>query len=207
MLNTLIGLSFMIFLGLLILWYTGRRRQNPSKITGRHVLYSLALVVVLISISSAIPSSTSESNSSEAESSSVNSTASSSAKETENDILAGYSAKELKSYNSGLIDSLNEDQDYANKGKTKYNASLYIDTLGYDSRGLIVKVTSEFSSLDKDSKTAVGQYAQNLANAQVVIQGDSVDEESTPTTQIYYGSKKIGHSKLTNGIEFKWNKS
>ena len=85
MLNTLIGLSFMVFLGLLILWYTGRRRQSPSKITGRHVLYSLALVIVLISISSALPGSTSESNSSEVESSAVSSKDSSSAKETENE--------------------------------------------------------------------------------------------------------------------------
>lgn len=208
MLNTLIGLSFMVFLVLLYLWYSRRGRQTASIIPGKYVLYSLGLVVVLLVVSSTLPGGNTDNSSKTAESSSVSSSSKKSSKSTtENDILAGYSAKELKAYNSGLIDSLGEDQGYANDGKDKYNASLYVDTLSYSNRGLVVKVTSEFAGLDKDSKTSVGQYAQKLANAQVVIQGGDVTEESTPTTQIYYGSKKIGHSKLSNGNEFKWERA
>lgn len=208
MLNTLIGLSFMVFLVLLYLWYSRRGRQTASIISGKYVLYSLGVVVALLVVSSVMPRGNTDNSSKTAESSSISSSNTKSSKSTtENDILASYSAKELKSYNSGLIDSLDEDQGYANDGKDKYSASLYIDTLSYSNRGLVVKVTSEFSGLDKDSKTAVGQYAQKLANTQVVLQGGEVKEESTPTTQIYYGSKKIGHSKLTDGTEFKWEKA
>ncbi|WP_258115611.1 hypothetical protein [Levilactobacillus yiduensis] len=209
--SMLCSLSLIVLIILLFLWFRARRNKTESKITGKILGYAAGFWILFLALTVIFPTSDSNEASSSSESSSSisssSSSSSSSQSTTENDILAGYSAKELKSYNSGLIDSLNEDQGYANNGKKEYNASLYIDTLGYSSRGLIVKVTSEFASLDKDSKTVVGQYAQKLANAQVVLQGDNVSEESTPTTQIYYGAKKIGHSKLTNGTEFKWEKA
>lgn len=205
--NSLTGISAVVFGLLLYLWVNARRNQKKSRVTGKALGYSLAIVVVLFAISVVFPSSNNSSNETESSSSTASSSSkSSSESKTENDILASYSAKKLKKYNSALIDSLDEDQSYANDGKEKYNASLYIDTLSYNSRGLVVKVTSEFSSLVKDKKTAVAQYAQKLANTQVVLQGGEVSEESTPTTQVYYGNKKIGHSKMTNGIEFKWDK-
>lgn len=119
------------------------------------------------------------------------------------------SAKELKKYNSGLIDSLSEEQQWASDGKTKYNASLYIDNMKYDgNRGLLVYVSDEFPSLSKDDKTTVAKHAQSIANTQVVILGKDVEAESSPSTNVYSGSKKLGRSTMTsNDTEFKWFKS
>lgn len=211
MLNTLIGLSFMVSLVLLFLWYSSRRHQKSSRITGRHVLYSFGVLAVLLFISSAVSSPSVNNASKETTSSSVSSSSSKSSSQssTETDVLKDLSTKELKEYNSGLIDSLSEEQQWASDGNDKYNASLYIDNLKYDNnRGLLVYVSDEFSSLKKSDKTTVAKHAQSMANTQIVILGKDVDSESLPNTNVYYGSKKIGRSTmLSNGSDFKWYKA
>lgn len=210
MLNTLIGLSFMVSLVLLFIWYSSRRHQKPSRITGRYVLYSFGVLAALLFISSAVSSPSTADSSKETASSSVSSSSSSSSSERdENNVLQNLSTKELKTYNSGLIDSLSEEQQWASDGKTKYNASLYIDNMKYDSnRGLLVYVTDEFPSLSKNDKTTVAKHAQSMANAQVVILEKNVEAESSPSTNVYSGSKKLGRSTMTsNDTEFKWYKS
>ncbi|AYM03611.1 hypothetical protein D8911_11685 [Levilactobacillus brevis] len=210
MLNTLIGLSFMVSLVLLFIWYSSRRHQKTSRITGRYVLYSFGVLAALLFISSAVSSpSTSDSSKETASSSVTSSSSSSSSEKDENNVLQNLSTKELKTYNSGLIDSLSEEQQWASDGKTKYNASLYVDNMKYDSnRGLLVYVTDEFPSLSKNDKTTVAKHAQNMANAQVVILGKNVETESSPSTNVYKGTKKIGRSTmLSNDTEFKWFKS
>ncbi|KRL95538.1 hypothetical protein FD28_GL002507 [Levilactobacillus hammesii DSM 16381] len=169
------------------------------------------MLAVLLFISSAVYAPSASNTSKEATSSSVSSSSSKSSSQssTETDVLKDLSTKELKEYNSGLIDSLSEEQQWASDGKTKYNASLYIDNMKYDSnRGLLLYVSDEFPSLSKDNKNIVAKHAQGIANAQVAILGKDVDAESLPNTNVYYGSKKIGRSTmLSNDNDFKWYKA
>lgn len=204
MIDTLLGLSFIVFMVLGGIWYNARKHKTTSKISGKYVLYSLGVLVVLFFISTSLSKSSNNSPSSTAESSSTKKTSSST--RNENDALQELSDKELKRYNSGLTNSLSEEQQWANNGKDKYNVALYIDNLKYDSnRGLLVYVSDEFTTLKDTDKASVSQHAQQLANAQVVILGKEVNEDSMPVTSIYHGSEKLGRSKALSGnLKFKW---
>ncbi|WP_261811066.1 hypothetical protein [Levilactobacillus humaensis] len=204
MIDTLLGLSFIVFMVLGGIWYNARKHKTPSKVPGKYVLYSLGVLVVIFFISTSLSKPSNNSSSSTAESSSTKKASNNT--QDENDALQKLSGKELRKYNSSLIDSLNEEQQWANDGKNKYNESLYIDNLKYDSsRGLLVYVSDEFTTLKNTDRSAVSRHAQQLANAQVVILGKEVNEDSMPVTSIYHGSEKIGRSKALSGnLKFKW---
>lgn len=123
----------------------------------------------------------------------------------EYDVLSNMSDKELAKYNSGLLDSLSEEHGYADKGKKEYSPSLFIKNLKYNDRGLLVYVTDSFDSLSNKNKSAVATHAQQMANAQVLIEGKEINSDSMPTTSIYNGTKKLGRSTLSSdSSEFKW---
>lgn len=209
--NTLYNLLFITTIVLLFLWIRAKRKQTSSKVTGKIVLYSLAATLVLGAttgvaqhLTGATPTeSTSESSSKPSSSSSTSSS------DEDSDVLKNLSSKELKEYNSGLVDSLSEEQQWASDGNDKYNSALYIDNLKYDSgRGLLIYVSDDFNSLRKDDKTTVANHAQKMANTQITILGKEAGSEPTPNTNVYYGSKKLGRSTMfSNNTEFKWFKN
>lgn len=222
-LNTIQTIAILIFLLLVIWWIYAKRSKKNMPISGKSLLIALGASLLVSMASGAAYNSLSHSSTnaknniastnkttsgSNESSSSSSSSSAKSEKATENDILQSLSSKELKEYNAGLIDSLSEEQQFANDGKKNYNAALYIDNLKYDAnRGLLVYVSDEFVSLSKDDKSTVANHAQKMANAQVVILGKDVQSESLPITNVYLGSKKLGRSTALSGYsEFKWYK-
>lgn len=218
-LNTIQTIALLIFLLLIIWWVYAKRNKKNMPISGKNLLIALG-VSLLVSMASGTAynspshSSTNAKNditsTNKVASSSTESSSSSSSKPeetTENDVLQSLSTKELKKYNDGLIDSLNEDQSYSEKGNSKYNWSTYVDTMVYDNRGLIVKVTSDFTSLTDKNKSIVAQNSQGLANTQVILLDKDVQADSAPYTSIYMGEKRIGHSHSWNASKFKWDKN
>lgn len=222
-LNTIQTIAILVFLLLIIWWIYAKRKNKSMPISGKSLLIALAASLLVSMASGAAYNSLSHSstntkndvastnktasNSTESSSSSSSSSAESE-KTTENDVLQSLSSKELKKYNAGLIDSLSEEQQYANDGKESYNAALYIDNLKYDAnRGLLVYVSDEFTSLSKDDKSTVANHAQKMANTQIVILGKEVQSESLPITNVYWGNKKLGRTTAMSGYsEFKWYK-
>ncbi|AVK60564.1 hypothetical protein C5Z25_01715 [Lactobacillus sp. CBA3605] len=216
-------LSLVIFAILAGTWLYGKKAGKWQFISGKIVLYSLATAIVLYLIFIVaglfFGNPANKSNTETEQSSSVISSSSSSSKkessssssekdETAGNILSNMDAKELKEYNDSLLKSLNEDQGYANDGKKGYEYATYIDTLAFDhNKGLIVKVNSEFTTLNDAQKTTVANGAQKLAAAQLVIIGKDISADSSPIqTNVHYGADRVGHSKYTNSSEFKWTK-
>lgn len=221
-LNTIQTIALLIFLLLIIWWVYAKRNKKTMPISGKNLLIALGVSLLVSMASGAAYNSLSHSstnakndisstnkitNSSIENSSSSSSSSSKSEETTENDVLQSLSTKELKKYNDGLIDSLNEDQSYSEKGNSKYDWSTYVDTMVYDNRGLIVKVTSDFTSLTDKNKSIVAQNSQGLANTQVILLDKDVQADSAPYTSIYMGEKRIGHSHSWNASKFKWDKN
>lgn len=210
--DTITSLAALIFVGIIATWlYT--RIKNIQLPFSRKTILTTAIVSFLIMITFGSMSGNNTSNNSTTSNSSSSSVTSSkssspteSEKATEASVLQSLSKSELKAYNSGLIDSLGEDQNYSKNGKSSYDWSTYVDTMVYDNRGLVIKVTPDFLTLNDKDKTFVAKHAQGLANAQVVILGKEVDKDTSPHTSFYLGTKRLGHSKAWNTSEFKWSK-
>lgn len=117
----------------------------------------------------------------------------------------GLTTAENKKFNDGLIDSLNEDQSFASSGDDSYSWSQHIDTLKYDSnRGLIIKVTSDFTGLSIEDKNTIAGNTVGLAEAQLAIIGKNEDSTKTIHSNVYIGATKLGSSKFSNPREFNW---
>lgn len=216
-------LSLVVFAILAGAWFYGKKSGKWQFISGKIVLYSLAITIALyiIFIVAGLffgnpanePNTTTEQSSSSVSPSSSSSSSKEQSSNSEEDgkastILSKMSTTKLKEYNDDLLSSLNEDQGYANSGKKDYAYTTYIDTLAYDqNRGLIVEVNSDFTTLSDAQKAIVANGAQKLAVAQSVLSGsDELTDNSAPLTNIYYNGNKIGHAKFTNTSEFKWSK-
>ena len=222
-LNTIQTIAILIFLLLIIWWIYTKRSKKSMPISGKALLITLG-ISLLVSMASGVAynslshsstnakndiastDKTTTSSSTESSSSSAPSSSAKSEETTENDVLQSLTTKELKKYNSGLIDSLSEDQDFSENGNTKYDWATYVDTIVYGDRGLIVKVASDFTSLTDKNKSIVAQNSQGLANTQVILLGKDVRADSAPYTSIYMGEKRIGHSHSWNASKFKWDK-
>lgn len=119
----------------------------------------------------------------------------------------GLTKTENKKFNNSLIDGLNEDQSYASSGDDSYSWSQHIDTLKYDSnRGLIIKVTSDFTGFSISDRTTIAGNAVGLAEAQLAIIGKNEDGTKTIHSNVYEGTTKLGSSKFSNPREFNWKK-
>lgn len=207
--STITSLAALVFVGVIAIWLYARAKKIQLPFSGKTVLITAVASFLVMIVFGGMSGGSTSSSSTASDSDNSSAKSSSSAKSessTEADILQSLSKSELKEYNSGLIDSLGEDQDYSKNGKSSYDWSTYVDTMVYDNRGLVVKVTSDFPALSDKDKSFVVKHAQGLANAQVAILGKEVDKDASPHTSIYLGAERLGHSKAWNTSEFKWSK-
>ncbi|KRO00925.1 hypothetical protein [Companilactobacillus kimchiensis] len=117
----------------------------------------------------------------------------------------GLTKSQNDKFNSSLIDGLNEDQGYASSGDDSYSWAQYIDTLVYDNnRGLIIKVTSDFTNFSEKDKNTIAGNAVGLAEAQLAIMGKNDSGTKTIHSNVYMENTKLGSSKFSNPREFKW---
>jgi len=117
----------------------------------------------------------------------------------------GLTKKQNDKFNSSLIDGLDEDQGYASSGDESYSWAQHIDTLVYDNnRGLIIKVTSDFTNFSEEDKNTIAGNAVGLAEAQLAIMGKNDDGTKTIHSNVYMGDTKLGSSKFSSSREFNW---
>lgn len=142
---------------------------------------------------------------------------SSSAKESST--KASSSKKKADSINTKLMESLTEDQGFANgtldengnptQNGTKnpqYNWATHVQKIQWTKDKTIAVYMYDAENLNKSQLTTVAQSAQSAATATLLTEGKISDNESIKGihTTVYSGNNVIGHSKAFSPKEFKW---
>lgn len=162
---------------------------------------------------------TSSASSSSAQSSSKKeSSAKTSNSKKESSTKASSSKKKADSINTKLMESLTEDQGFANgtldengnptQNGTKnpqYNWATHVQKILWKDNGIEVYIY-DADNLTESQLTTVAQSAQSAATATLLTEGKISDKESVQGihTTVYSGNKAIGHSKVFSPKEFKW---
>ncbi|EMF0557115.1 hypothetical protein ACQUJC_000545 [Enterococcus faecium] len=116
---------------------------------------------------------------------------------------------DLLEQNKGFANgTLDENGNYTENGtpNPSFNWALTIDKITYENNLLKVIVNDNFLSLNKTEADAVSLSAQNAA-VSIISEDKNWDMKKAGSglyTQVYYNDNVIGHSKMTNVKEFKW---
>lgn len=203
-----------LVLAALVVWKLVLPDYHKKKYV-RMVLWSvLALGLVSAGIQGPTPADKKAASSSSAQSSSK--AKSSSAKESST--KTSSSKKKADSINTKLMESLTEDQGFANgtldengnptQNGTKnpqYNWATHVQKILWKDNGIEVYIY-DADNLTESQLTTVAQSAQSAATSVLYDNGkidDSKVSEGAFTT-VYSGNKAIGHSKVFSPKEFKW---
>lgn len=210
-----------IVLAALIVWKLVLPDYHKKKYV-RMVLWSvLALGLVSAGIQGPTPADKKAASSSSAQSSSKKeSSAKTSNSKKESSTKASSSKKESDSINTKLMESLTEDQGFANgtldengnptQNGTKnpqYNWATHVQKILWKDNGIEVYIY-DADNLTESQLTTVAQSAQSAATAILLTEGKISDKESIQGihTTVYSGNNVIGHSKVFSPKEFKWTK-
>ncbi|MFR0583003.1 hypothetical protein ACLUX0_01650 [Limosilactobacillus mucosae] len=216
-----------IVLAALIVWKLVLPDYHKKKYV-RMVLWSIfALGLVSAGIQGPTPadkkaaSSSSAQSSSKAKSSSKKeSSAKTSSNKKESSTKASSSKKKTDSINTKLMESLTEDQGFANgtldengnptQNGTKnpqYNWATHVQKILWKDNGIEVYIY-DAENLTESQLTTVAQSAQSAATATLLTEEKISDKESIQGihTTVYSGNNVIGHSKVFSPKEFKWAK-
>lgn len=130
-------------------------------------------------------------------------------KEVNLDIINEKIANDIKKQKGWAMGTLNSDGEPIDNGEPDdfFEHALYINELTYDGSDLEMQINGDFLKLNDDDKNFVANQAQNTANS---IIGE---EENWKTEKyqkrlylsIFNGKKLVGHSKISDLSEFKWN--
>jgi hypothetical protein len=216
-----------IVLAALIVWKLVLPDYHKKKYV-RMVLWSiLALGFVSAGIQGPTPADKKAASSSSTQSSSK--TKSSSAKESstktssskkESSTKTSSSKKKSDSINDKLMESLTEDQGWANGTLDKdgnpvqngekfpqFNWATHVQKILWKDNGIEVYIY-DADNLTESQLTTVAQSAQSEATAILLTEEKISDNESTQGvhTTVYSGNQVIGHSKVFSPKEFKWTK-
>lgn len=210
-----------IVLAALIVWKLVLPDYHKKKYV-RMVLWSIfALGLVSAGIQGPTPADKKAASSSSAQSSSKKeSSAKTSSNKKESSTKTSSSKKKADSINTKLMESLTEDQGFANgtldengnptQNGTKnpqYNWATHVQKILWKDNGIEVYIY-DADNLTESQLTTVAQSAQSAATSVLYDNGkidDSKVSEGVFTT-VYSGNKAIGHSKAFSPKEFKWNK-
>lgn len=214
-----------IVLAALIVWKLVLPDYHKKKYI-RMVLWSvLALGLVSAGIQGPTPadkkaaSSSSAQSSSKAKSSSKKeSSAKTSNSKKESSTKASSSKKKADSINTKLMESLTEDQGFANgtldengnptQNGTKnpqYNWATHVERLLWRDDNIEVYI-ADADQLSNAQLTTIAQSAQSAATS-VLYDDGKIDDSKVSDgvfTTVYSGNKAIGHSKVFSPKEFKW---
>lgn len=133
---------------------------------------------------------------------------------------ASSSKKKADSINTKLMESLTEDQGFANgtldengnptQNGTKnpqYNWATHVERLLWRDDNIEVYI-ADADQLSNAQLTTIAQSAQSAATS-VLYDDGKIDDSKVSDgvfTTVYSGNKAIGHSKAFSPKEFKWNK-
>lgn len=116
----------------------------------------------------------------------------------------------VKKYNKVLLDSLAEDQGFANKDDGQnYLWATYVDRVTIDrDKTLTVYITDDAMNLTKTDQKEIGHRAEKMATATLMTEGAISDQETIDGlfTVIKHGSDIVGRSKVMDNYEFKMKK-
>lgn len=210
-----------LVLAALVVWKLVLPDYHKKKYV-RMILWSvLALGLVSAGIQGPTPADKKAASSSSAQSSSKkeNSAKTSNSKK-ESSTKASSSKKKADSINTKLMESLTEDQGFANgtldengnptQNGTKnpqYNWATHVQKILWKDNGIEVYIY-DADNLTESQLTTVAQSAQSAATATLLTEEKISDNESTQGvhTTVYSGNEVIGHSKVFSPKEFKWTK-
>ena len=210
-----------IVLAALIVWKLVLPDYHKKKYV-RMVLWSIfALGLVSAGIQGPTPADKKAASSSSAQSSSKKeSSAKTSSSKKESSTKASNSKKKADSINAKLMESLTEDQGFANgtldendnptQNGTKnpqYNWATHVQKILWKDNGIEVYIY-DAENLTESQLTTVAQSAQSAATATLLTEGKISDKESIQGihTTVYSGNNVIGHSEVFSPKEFKWTK-
>lgn len=208
-----------IVLAALVVWKLVLPDYHKKKYV-RMVLWSvLALGLVSAGIQGPTPADKKAASSSSAQSSSKKeSSAKTSNSKKESSTKASSSKKKADSINTKLMESLTEDQGFANgtldengnptQNGTKnpqYNWATHVQKILWKDNGIEVYIY-DADNLTESQLTTVAQSAQSAATS-VLYDNGKIDDSKVSDgvfTTVYSGNKSIGHSKVFSPKEFKW---
>lgn len=208
-----------IVLAALVVWKLVLPDYHKKKYV-RMVLWSiLALGFVSAGIQGPTPADKKAASSSSAQSSSKKeSSAKTSNSKKESSTKASSSKKKADSINTKLMESLTEDQGFANgtldengnptQNGTKnpqYNWATHVQKILWKDNGIEVYIY-DADNLTESQLTTVAQSAQSAATS-VLYDNGKIDDSKVSDgvfTTVYSGNKAIGHSKAFSPKEFKW---
>lgn len=210
-----------IVLAALIVWKLVLPDYRKKKYV-RMVLWSIfALGLVSAGIQGPTPADKKAASSSSAQSSSKKeSSAKTSSNKKESSTKTSSSKKKADSINTKLMESLTEDQGFANgtldengnptQNGTKnpqYNWATHVQKILWKDNGIEVYIY-DAENLTESQLTTVAQSAQSAATATLLTEGKISDKESIQGihTTVYSGNNVIGHSKVFSPKEFKWTR-
>lgn len=208
-----------IVLAALIVWKLVLPDYHKKKYV-RMVLWSIfALGLVSAGIQGPTPADKKAASSSSAQSSSKKeSSAKTSSNKKESSTKTSSSKKKADSINTKLMESLTEDQGFANgtldengnptQNGTKnpqYNWATHVQKILWKDNGIEVYIY-DADNLTESQLTTVAQSAQSAATS-VLYDNGKIDDSKVSDgvfTTVYSGNKAIGHSKVFSPKEFKW---
>lgn len=208
-----------LVLAALVVWKLVLPDYHKKKYV-RMVLWSvLALGLVSAGIQGPTPADKKAASSSSAQSSSKKeSSAKTSNSKKESSTKASSSKKKADSINTKLMESLTEDQGFANgtldengnptQNGTKnpqYNWATHVQKILWKDNGIEVYIY-DADNLTESQLTTVAQSAQSAATS-VLYDNGKIDDSKVSDgvfTTVYSGNKAIGHSKAFSPKEFKW---
>ncbi|MDC2841643.1 hypothetical protein [Limosilactobacillus mucosae] len=210
-----------LVLAALVVWKLVLPNYHKKKYV-RMVLWSvLALGFVSAGIQGPTAADKKAASSSSAQSSSKKeSSAKTSNSKKESSTKASSSKKKADSINTKLMESLTEDQGFANgtldengnptQNGTKnpqYNWATHVQKILWKDNGIEVYIY-DAENLTESQLTTVAQSAQSAATATLLTEEKISDKESIQGihTTVYSGNNVIGHSKAFSPKEFKWTK-
>ena len=210
-----------IILAALIVWKLVLPDYHKKKYV-RMVLWSIfALGLVSAGIQGPTPADKKAASSSSAQSSSKKeSSAKTSSNKKESSTKTSSSKKKADSINTKLMESLTEDQGFANgtldengnptQNGTKnpqYNWATHVERLLWRDDNIEVYI-ADADQLSNAQLTTIAQSAQSAATS-VLYDDGKIDDSKVSDgvfTTVYSGNKAIGHSKAFSPKEFKWTK-
>lgn len=208
-----------LVLAALVVWKLVLPDYHKKKYV-RMILWSvLALGLVSAGNQGPTPADKKAASSSSAQSSSKKeSSAKTSNSKKESSTKASSSKKKADSINTKLMESLTEDQGFANgtldengnptQNGTKnpqYNWATHVERLLWRDDNIEVYI-ADADQLSNAQLTTIAQSAQSAATS-VLYDNGKIDDSKVSDgvfTTVYSGNKAIGHSKVFSPKEFKW---
>nr|WP_321314463.1 hypothetical protein [uncultured Ligilactobacillus sp.] len=209
-------ITFILFFRLIYLFFKSRKTKDWSKFKKDGIIFVICFVLTGLfadtssndestnasnTSSKVVKSSTNSKNNNKTSSTVTENNKKSSSKKTKND--NGYQA-----INKEISDTVAENQKYAEQGNSNFNGYSYISKVEYiGNKDIDVYIYNEFNNLSDKEKTNILNEIQGMVQMPL-LDHDKISNDDCREglfIDIKLGNNSIGHSKITNHKEYKFN--